>query len=92
MIEFTEEQQALLKQSAINLQKTLNDLNNNTAKEFLNGDLGNILNAAINETPKVAYEDIPHFDLMTRDYLPEAEEDYFNFYSFARFGKPAYTD
>jgi hypothetical protein len=87
---FTAEQVKMLKQSAEKLRLSLSNSRDPIAIEFLNGELGNIIDKVLNEDVVLPFDDIPHFAKMTRDYLPEAEEEYFDFYSLARYGKPAY--
>lgn len=87
---FTPEQTKMLKQSAAKLRLSLSNSKDPIAIEFLNGELGNVIDKVINENIVVPFDDIPHFAKMTRDYLPESEEEYFDFYSLAKYGKPAY--
>ena len=87
---FTPEQVKMLKQSAEKLRLSLSNSKDPIAIEFLNGELGNIIDKVFNEDTVAPFDDIPHFEKMTRDYLPESEEEYFDFYSLAKYGKPAY--
>lgn len=89
-VKFTPEQVKMLKQSAEKLRFSLINSKDPIAIEFLNGELGNIIEKVLSEDVIVPFHDIPHFAKMTRDYLPESEEEYFNFYSLAKYGKSAY--
>ena len=87
---FTPEQSALLKSTAKKLLLCLHKSKKPMANSFLHGELGEILNRVINEDKVLPFADIPYFELMTRDYFPEIETEYFNFYSVACFGELAY--
>ena len=87
---YTPRQLEMLKESAVALLIALKNSNDPIAKEFLNGSLGEIINKAIDETLLSPISNVPHFEKMTRDYLPEVETEYFNFYSLALYGKPAF--
>ncbi|MGB4076076.1 hypothetical protein [Pseudomonas sp.] len=87
---FTQEQVRLLKNSAEKLRLALCGSKDPVAAEFLNGELGRIIEKVLASDSISPFDDVPHFDKMTRDYLPDVEEEYFDFYSFAKYGKPAY--
>ncbi|ELV8644570.1 MULTISPECIES: hypothetical protein [Vibrio] len=87
---FTEKQKIMVYESAIALKQALIVDSDPLAKEFLAGKLGSILDAVINKKISLPISDIPHFELMTKDCLARSESEYFNFYSLARFGKPAF--
>lgn len=87
---FTTEQCILLKNTARKLLLCLGNSEKPMANSFLEGELGEILNKVINEDNVHPFTDIPYFELMTRDYFPEIETEYFNFYSVACFGELAY--
>jgi len=89
---FTQAQVGALKSSANRLQLALSNSKDPLAAEFLNGDLGRIINKVIISDILFPFEDVPHFELMTRDCLPDIAEIYFDFYSLAKHGKPAYED
>jgi hypothetical protein len=89
---FTQEQIKLLKNSAEKLHSALNNSKDLLAAEFLSGELGNILDKVFVNDTLFPFEDIPHFELMTRDCLPDVAELYFDFYSLAKYGKPAYEN
>ena len=86
---FTSEQAKQLKASAENLHAALRSSKNPIAGEILNGRLGGIIKDILRDKIVTPLDDIPHFEQMTRDYFPEIEEEYFNFYSFAKCGEPA---
>ncbi len=79
-----------LKQSAVLLRNILLASSSSAAKEFLVGELGTLLEKIISSEHFALLADVPAFELMTRGILPEAEEAYFNFYSFACFDRPAH--
>jgi hypothetical protein len=87
---FTPEQVKMLKGSAERLRLSLRESTDSVAKDFLKGELGNIINQILNQNVIAPFKDIPHFEKMTRDYLPDSEEEYFAFYSLAKNGNPAY--
>lgn len=87
---FTQEQVRLLKNSAEKLRLALCDSKDPMAVEFLSGELGEIIEQVLASDSISPVDDIPHFEKMTRDYLPDVEEEYFEFYSLAKYGKPAY--
>lgn len=89
---FSQEQINALKNSAKKLHLALSNSKDPLAAEFLNGDLGRIINEVIISDVLFPFEDVPHFDLMTRDCLPDIAEIYFDFYSLAKYGKPAYEN
>lgn len=90
--QFTEKQKRLLKKSAEKLRAALCNSKDPAAVEFLRGELGEIIEQVLTGNPDLPFDDIPHFEKMTRDYLPDVEEEYFDFYSLAKYGKPAYED
>lgn len=87
---FTKEQKKLLQKSAEKLRLALCCSKDPAAAEFLGGELGEIIRQVLTGNPILPFDDIPHFEKMTRDYLPDVEEEYFDFYSLAKSGKPAY--
>lgn len=87
---FTKEQIKLVKHSARTLKAALENSKDPLAHEFLNGELGEILDRVLTKEIDSAFEDIPYFELMTRDCLPDIEDLYFDFYSLAKYGKPAF--
>jgi len=89
---FTEDQKRLLRKSAEKLRAALCNSKDPAAADFLSGELGEIIEQVLTGNPTLPFNDIPHFEKMTRDYLPDAEEEYFDFYSLAKYGKPAYED
>ena len=86
---FTSDQTKQLKASAENLHAALRSSKNPIAIEILNGKLGGIIKEILRDKIVPPLDDIPHFEQMTRDYFPEIEEEYFEFYSFAKYGEPA---
>jgi hypothetical protein len=84
---YSSEQLQLLKSSANALLLALNLSKDPMASELLKGELGFIITKIISEDSLLPFERIPHFEKMTRDYLPEIEEEYFNFYSLALYGE-----
>ena len=84
---FTEEQKRSLKKSAQKLQSALLNSKDPIAYELLKGELGKIIDLILTGNPSLPFEEIPHFEKMTRDYLPEAEDEYFEFYSLAKYGE-----
>ena len=89
---FTEEQVKLLKSSAEKLRLALYTSTDLAAIDFLNGEIGCIIEKILNNNVALPIDDIPHFDKMTRGYLPDIESEYFNFYCLAKYGKPAYEN
>ncbi|MBY7791597.1 hypothetical protein KW431_14155 [Vibrio fluvialis] len=87
---FTVKQKSLVYDSAVCLKRALVECKDPVANELLAGELGKILVSVIDGDAKYPITCIPHFDQMTRDWLPEIEDEYFNFYSFARYGRPAF--
>lgn len=87
---FTQKQVEMLKRSAERLRLSLSESTDPVAKDFLNGELGNVINQILNQDVIAPFKEVPHFEKMTRDYLPDSEEEYFDFYSLAKYGKPAY--
>ncbi|HAS8511020.1 TPA: hypothetical protein I7756_22125, partial [Vibrio vulnificus] len=87
---FTAKQKSLIYDSAVCLKRALVECKDPLANELLAGELGGILISVIDGDAKYPITCIPHFDQMTRDWLPEIEDEYFNFYSFARYGKSAF--
>jgi hypothetical protein len=87
---FTVDQVNILKQSATDLREVLMSSNDLSAASFLEGELGLIIDSVLNNKIKNSIKEVPHFELMTRDILPEATTEYFNFYSLAKFGVSAY--
>lgn len=92
ILSYSEHQILMLKESANNLLKALKDSKDPMALDFLNGDLGVILKIVMNEDHFEPFDDIPYFEKMTRDYLPSLETEYFNFYSWAMYGKAAFIE
>jgi hypothetical protein len=89
MQKFTSEQVVATREAALELRDALLRDRDPIAGEILEGDLGKILNSVIDDVAFLPIENIPHFSEMTRDYLPNAEVEYFNFYSLATSGEPA---
>jgi hypothetical protein len=89
---FTQEQIRMLKNSAEELRSALCNSKDPLAAEFLDGELGNMLDKVLNNDEIFPFEDVPHFELMTRDCLPDVAEIYFDFYSLAKYGRPAYEN
>ncbi len=87
---FTAEQKSLVYDSAVCLKRALVECKDPLANELLAGELGEILVSVIDGDTKYPITCIPHFDQMTRGWLPQIEDEYFNFYSFARYGKSAF--
>ena len=87
---FTAEQKSLAYDSAVCLKRALVECKDPLVNELLDGELGGILISVIDGDAKYPITCIPHFDQMTRGWLPEIEDEYFNFYSFARYGKSAF--
>lgn len=89
---FSSNQLCMLKKSARRLLTALEKSQDPMSDEFLTGELGKIINKVINEAAVLPFNSIPHFEEMTRDYLPDIEIEYFNFYSLAMYGEAAYPD
>ncbi len=88
--ELTQEQVIALKESAKKLQIALKSSKDPVAHELLTGELGDIIEQVLSSDSATLIEHVPHFEKMTRDYLPDVEEEYFEFYSLAKYGKPAF--
>ena len=86
---FTPEQVVLLKESATKLRLALNQSTDAVAEEILKGELGKMINIVLDSDTISPFEHIPYFEKMTRDFLPSVEEEYFEFYSLAKYGVPA---
>ncbi len=89
-MDFNEEVEEMIYESAVILKRTLHEATDLMAEEVLAGELGLILNSVIAKTAQYPISNIPHFEQMTRGWLPEIEVEYFNFYSLAKNGKPAW--
>lgn len=90
--QFSEEKKILLKKSAEKLKTALLNSKNPLAVEFLRGELGEIIEQVLIDCPILPFDEIPHFEKMTRDYFTDIEEEYFDFYSLAKYGKSAYKN
>jgi len=89
MQKFTRDQVVATRAAALKLRDALRRDRDPMAGEFLKGELGKILNSVIYDIALLPIANIPHFSEMTRDYLPNVEAEYFNFYSLAASGEPA---
>jgi hypothetical protein len=89
MQQFSKEQILMVYEAALKLRLALENDSDPIAKEFLGGELGDILNSVIENKASLPIKAIPHFSKMTRDYLAGIEDEYFNFYSLATYGKPS---
>jgi hypothetical protein len=89
---FTLEQIKMVKESAEKLHQALTCSQDPLAVDFLNGQLGEILEEIQVKNSFSPLDFIPHFELMTRDCLPDIAEKYFDFYSWAQYGEPAYQN
>lgn len=87
----TQEQVALIKNSALKLKLALSNSTDPMAAEFLNGELGEAIEKILTSDAVSLANNVPHFEKMTRGYLPDVEEEYFDFYSLAKYGKPAHV-
>ena len=90
LISYTPEQLDMLRRSAEELLLALKRSNNPISLELLDGSLGEIIAQVLSDVVVEPYVEIPHFEKMARGYFPEVEKYYFNFYSWALFGKPAF--
>lgn len=90
MQHFSKEQLLMVCEAALRLKLALEKDSDPIAKDFLGGELGDILNSVIENKASLPLKVIPHFSKMTRDYLPGIEHEYFNFYSLAVYGKPSH--
>lgn len=80
----------MLKESAKKLQIALKNSKEPAAHELLTGELGDIIEQVLSNDNAASIEHVPHFERMTKDYLPDVKEEYFEFYSLAKYGKPAF--
>ena len=87
---FTQEQVVMLKESAKKLRLALDQSNDPIAKDVLKGELGRVIDIVLESDTIAPFQQIPHFEKMTRDFMPSVETEYFEFYSLARYGVPAF--
>lgn len=69
---------AEVKFSAMRLKSKLALIDDPLAKSWLNGEFGVILENAIEGS--LSEVSIPHFDFFSHGGMPQAEEEYFDFY------------
>lgn len=79
----------MLKESAKKLRFALIESTDTSAEEILKGELGKMIDAVLDSDTISPFEHIPYFEKMTRDFMPSVEEEYFEFYSRAKYGVSA---